>query len=120
MLKMITQNKDKFKGKFDIEPQVDDQNNSSEINIKKSNKNKLALQNNFLMTLIRCVTARDEGYDSQMLDTEDLIDLIDSYRKIIYISRVASKKPQRKLTLSDEEFYKIINKSYDVKKTVLS
>jgi hypothetical protein len=102
MLKMITQNKDKFKGKFDIEPQLEDQNSSSEINIKKSTKNKLALQNNFLMTLIRCVTARDEGYDSQMLDTEDLIDLIDSYRKIIYISRVASKKPQRKLTLSDE------------------
>ena len=72
------------------------------------------------MTLIRCVLARDEGYESQMFDTEDLIDLLDSYRKIIYISRVTGKKPQRKLTLSDEEFYKMMNKSYDVSKTIIS
>jgi hypothetical protein len=120
MLKMIAQNKDKFKGKFDIEPQVEDQNNSSEANGKKVTKNKLALQNNFLMTLIRCVVAKDEGYDSQMFDTEDLIDLLESYRKIVYISQLATKKPPKRLILSDEEYFKIMNKSYDIKKTIIS
>jgi hypothetical protein len=71
------------------------------------------------MTLIRCVVAKDEGYDSQMFDTEDLIDLLESYRKIIYISQLATKKPTRRLTLSDEEYFKIMNKSYD-KKTIIS
>ena len=72
------------------------------------------------MTLIRCVAATDEGFESQMFETEDLMDLIDSYRKLVYVSRVASKKPQKKLALSDEEYYKIINKSYHASKTTIS
>ena len=119
---MISQNKDKLKGKFDFDNQTEDQNNSSDGNVKglKEAKNKQAQMNNFLMTLIKCVIAKDQGYENQMFDTEDLLDLIDSYRKLIYISRVASKKPQRKLALSDEQFYKMMNKSYDVNKTQLS
>ncbi len=71
MLKMITQNKEKLKGRLDIESQIEDQNNSSEGNAKglKVPKNKMAQLNNFLMTLIKCVIAKDEGYDNQMFDT---------------------------------------------------
>ena len=61
MLKMISQNKDKLKGKFDFDNQTEDQNNSSDGNVKglKEAKNKQAQMNNFLMTLIKCVIAKD-------------------------------------------------------------
>ncbi len=47
-------------------------------------------------------------------------DLVDSYRKIIYISRMATKKPNQKFTLSEEQIYKIMNKTFDPTKTKLS
>ncbi len=72
------------------------------------------------MVLIRCIIMKDERYDNQVIEVEDLEDLVDSYRKIIYISRMATKKPNKKFTLSEEQLYKIMNKTYDSTKTKLS
>jgi hypothetical protein len=70
---MIAMSKDKLKSKFDVDTSV-----------------------NFLMMLFKCTLS----YDNQAIDVEDLLDLINSYRKIIYTSHMATKTPQRKLTLS--------------------
>jgi hypothetical protein len=72
------------------------------------------------MTLIKCITAKDEGFDSQFIEEDDLLDLINSYRKVLYIARLSNARPPKKLALSEEEFFKIMNKSYDYKKTRLS
>lgn len=55
-----------------------------------------------------------------MIEVDDLQDLIESYRRIVYVSRMMVKRPQRKMTLSEEELYKVMNKTYDQSKTKLN